>query len=188
MNEIEAVYNWVKNIVFFYILMTAVLHLLPKSNYEKYVRFFGGLLLVVLLLTPILELIYDSDYLPDKISYESFRQEMDTMKLDVVGMEQTQKQAFLTEYEDAIANDVLSLAEEEKLMVKDVSVELSEDYQLENIILSVSLAEQKDGIHIEKITLKDNSQEYPEVLEVKEKIMEFYEVDSSQIQIAVDEG
>ena len=52
---------------------------------------------------------------------------------------------------------------------------------------AVSCTEQQEGIRIQKITLKDNSREYPHVLEVKEKIMKFYEVDSSQIQIAVQE-
>ena len=34
------IYAWVKNLVCFYILLTVVLHLLPKDNYQKYVRFF----------------------------------------------------------------------------------------------------------------------------------------------------
>ena len=183
----ESIYSWVKNLVFFYILMTAVLHLLPKSSYEKYVRFFCGLLLVVLLLSPVLELIYDSGYLLEKINYENFWQETDSMKLDVKGMEQAQKETFLAEYEKAIENDISGMAEDEGLLVNDVRVELSADYKLEHISLSVSLAEQQEGIRIQKITLKDNSREYPHVLEVKEKIMKFYEVDSSQIQIAVQE-
>lgn len=36
------IYSWVKNLVCFYILLTVVLHLLPKENYQKYVRFFSG--------------------------------------------------------------------------------------------------------------------------------------------------
>ena len=109
----EVIYGWVKNIVFFYIIMTAVLHLLPKNSYQKYVRFFGGIILVILLLTPLLELLYHPDYLLDKISYQSFLQDMNTMKLDVEGMEQTQKEIFFKEYEEAIANDIKTLSRED---------------------------------------------------------------------------
>ena len=36
--------------------------------------------------------------------------------------------------------------------------------------------------------LQDNSQEYPEILKLKEKIMSFYDVSEEQIQIMVEEG
>ena len=38
------------------IMVTAVLHLLPNSDYQKYIRFFTGLVLVILLATPILKI------------------------------------------------------------------------------------------------------------------------------------
>lgn len=182
------IFDWVKNIVFFYIIMTAILYLLPKNNYQKYVRFFGGMILVVMLITPLLELVYRPDYLLDKISYESFWQEMDEIQLDVTGMEQQQKQAFQKEYEAAIGEDIVQMAEAEEIVVNDVSVQLSEEYELKQVSLNVRLKESSEGIQIEKITLADNSKEYPDVWELKKKIMEFYEVEDSQIQITVQEG
>ncbi len=183
----EAIYGWVKNIVVFYILMTAVLHLLPKSSYQKYVRFFGGLLLVVMLLTPLLEFLFKEDYLFNQISYEAFWQQADTVKLDVEGMEEFQRRAYLSEYERAIAGDVALLAQEEELAVEEASVTLNEDYSLALVALTVRLTE-GEGMHIEKITLGDNSREYPQVMKLKEKIMDFYEVTDRQIRITVKEG
>ena len=49
---LEYIYEWMENIAFYMVLVTAVMHLLPDSDYQKYVRFFTGLTLVVLLLTP----------------------------------------------------------------------------------------------------------------------------------------
>ncbi len=183
----EAIYNWVKNIVIFYILMTAVLHLLPKSSYQKYVRFFGGLLLVVLLLTPLMELIFKEDYLLNQISYESFWQEVDTVRLDVEGMEAKQQQAYIEEYEKAIAGDVALMARKEELTVQGVRVELSEDLSLVQIGLDVSLTGE-EGIFIKKVTFQDGSSQYPQVAALKEKIMDFYRLEENQIQIAVGEG
>lgn len=182
------VYGWVKNIVFFYILMTAVLHLLPKSSYQKYVRFFGGMLLVVLLVSPLLDLIYHQDYLLDKISYEAFWQELDAVQLDLTGMEESQKQAYQREYEKAIGTDIALMAQEESLFVRQVSVRLTGEYALESIALDLALAEEEEGVHIEKITLGDNSQEYPQVMELKKKIMDFYKVDEGQVKISMQEG
>ena len=37
----EIVYQWVKNLAVFYILLTVVLHLMPDKKYDRYVRHFG---------------------------------------------------------------------------------------------------------------------------------------------------
>lgn len=183
----EAVYNWVKNIVIFYILLTAVLHLLPKNSYQKYVRFFGGLLLVVLLLTPLMELIFKEDYLLNEISYESFWQEVDTIRLDVEGMEEKQQQAYRREYEKAIGADISLMAQEAGLVVHEVTVEITEDYGPLNIVMDVSLSGE-EGIFVEKMTRKDNSSDYPAVANLKEKIMDFYHVTDEEMEIRVREG
>ena len=181
------IYSWVKNIVAFYILMTAVLHLLPKSSYQKYVRFFGGLLLVVLLLTPILTLLKKQDTLLGRVSYESFRQQLDTIQLDTQGLEQWQKAAYQQEYGKAVGGDITLMAQEQELTVLRVEVELTDDYEIASVVMQVSLAGQQEGISIEKITLRDNSREYPAVARFKEKLMEFYKLGESQIQITVQE-
>lgn len=53
---IEAIYTWMKNMVFFLVIVTAVLEVLPGTTYQKYIRFFTGLVLMMLLLTPFLSL------------------------------------------------------------------------------------------------------------------------------------
>ena len=40
----EELYLWIRNLAVFYIFFTAVLNLIPDQKYEKYVRFFMGLL------------------------------------------------------------------------------------------------------------------------------------------------
>ena len=53
---LEYIYEWIGNIAFYMIMVTAVLQLLPNSDYQKYIRFFTGLVLVILLATPILKI------------------------------------------------------------------------------------------------------------------------------------
>ena len=35
----EEIYRWVKTIAFFYIVFSAVLHLVPDVKYERYIRY-----------------------------------------------------------------------------------------------------------------------------------------------------
>lgn len=49
----QEVLNMVKYVAVFYLMEQMVLNLLPAKTYERYVRFYLGLLLVILLLRPI---------------------------------------------------------------------------------------------------------------------------------------
>lgn len=61
----EALYQWIKNLAVFYILLSAVLHLVPQGAYEKYVRFFMGLLLILLMSTPVFSLLGKGSHILD---------------------------------------------------------------------------------------------------------------------------
>ena len=53
----EELYLWIRNLAVFYIFFTAVLNLIPDQKYEKYVRFFMGLLLIFMISTPIFSIL-----------------------------------------------------------------------------------------------------------------------------------
>ncbi len=52
----ETIYEWMKNLAVFYLFFTAVMNFLPDGKYNKYIRHFLGLLLILLLITPILQI------------------------------------------------------------------------------------------------------------------------------------
>ncbi|HIY30445.1 MAG TPA: stage III sporulation protein AF [Candidatus Mediterraneibacter avicola] len=53
---LEEIYGWIQNISIYLIVTAAVMHAVPGKEYEKYVRFFSGLVLILLLFTPLLRL------------------------------------------------------------------------------------------------------------------------------------
>ena len=134
----ELVYTWVKNIVCFYIFMNIIIHLLPKDSYRKYVRFFSGMLLMILVATPVLSVLGQEEVLMQKISQAGFFQELDNIKLDTAHLEQTQKKAYLQEYERAIEMDIERIAQGKGLNPLRTEARLSEDYRVESIVLEVS--------------------------------------------------
>ena len=56
-------YGWIRDIAFYTILMTVVLHLLPEESQKKYVRFFMGIVLMLVVLSPLLSAAGLSDTL-----------------------------------------------------------------------------------------------------------------------------
>lgn len=52
----DSLYEWIRSLAFYLVMVTAVIHMLPDSDYKKYIRFFTGLVLILLLMTPILRI------------------------------------------------------------------------------------------------------------------------------------
>ena len=53
---LQQLYGWIQNIAVYLIVAAAVMHAVPGKDYGKYVRFFSGLVLILLLFTPLLKL------------------------------------------------------------------------------------------------------------------------------------
>ena len=66
----ELIYGWMKNLAYFFIFMTAVLNCMPDNRYRKYVRFFLGLLLIIILSKPLTKLL-NLDQILDCLLYTS---------------------------------------------------------------------------------------------------------------------
>lgn len=63
----QAILDMVRMIAVFYLLEQMVLQLIPGERYERYVRFYLGLLLVLLLLQPVFQTFRLSEQLDQKV-------------------------------------------------------------------------------------------------------------------------
>lgn len=126
----EELYTWIKNLAVFYILFTAILHLVPDEKYERYVRFFMGLLLLFMLSTPVFAIFGKSGEL-----WESFQ---DNYKKEAALREEEEMknlQEFYLEkgYEWESKEKILEKLKESGIEVWDASVNI-EGGQLEVIL------------------------------------------------------
>ncbi len=46
-------YDWMKSVIFYLLLSGIVLHMAPSEQYRKYIRYFTGLVVLILLASPI---------------------------------------------------------------------------------------------------------------------------------------
>ena len=77
MSIIDTVYNWVKNLAFFAILSTAVLQMIPDQGFQKYVRFFTGLLMVSMLILPIFKVTGKENIFTDIYKSKEYREQLE---------------------------------------------------------------------------------------------------------------
>lgn len=53
---IAFIYEWIKNIAFYLVILVAIMQMIPKNSYQKYIRFFAGMILILMLAGPILRI------------------------------------------------------------------------------------------------------------------------------------
>lgn len=63
------IYDWIENIAFYLVILVAVIQMIPKSSYQKYIRFFAGMILILMLAGPIVKLFGMTDF--KSIEYQS---------------------------------------------------------------------------------------------------------------------
>lgn len=50
----EYIFGWIRDIAFYTLLMEVVLHMLPEQGQKKYLQFFMGIVLIILVISPVL--------------------------------------------------------------------------------------------------------------------------------------
>ena len=59
---ITFIYDWMENIAFYLVVLVAVMQMIPQSSYQKYIRFFAGMILILMLAGPILKMFGMTDF------------------------------------------------------------------------------------------------------------------------------
>lgn len=76
----EYLYEWMKNIAYFMILATTVTHLLPDSGYRRYIRLFMGMVLVILLASPVFQLFGRREAFDQIFDSRAYREQMESIE------------------------------------------------------------------------------------------------------------
>ena len=72
---LDYIYDWIENIAFYLVILVAVMQMIPQNSYQKYIRFFAGMILILMLAGPIVKLFGMTDF--QSIEYQSVLQEIE---------------------------------------------------------------------------------------------------------------
>lgn len=117
----EAVYDWMKCLAVFYILLSTMLHLVPTGQYERYVRFFMGLLLILMMCAPAAAILGKS-----REAAESFRlfYEMEENYREEQDLENLQKIYLEKGYGEVIGKKILENLQEKGIQAAEAEVHI----------------------------------------------------------------
>ena len=139
----QEIYQWMKNLAFFHVLTTAILHILPDKRYEQYVRLFMGLLLILLICTPVFAVVGKSQELLEGFRKNYSQEEQERMEVEAQGIRET----FLKEaYESELKKQVEEILNEQKIFCREIEVDMEKNLRV-IIRLSEKITEkQKEAV------------------------------------------
>jgi hypothetical protein len=59
---LDYIYGWMENIAFYMVIVVAAMQMVAGESYKKYIRFFAGMILILMLTGPILKIFGMSEF------------------------------------------------------------------------------------------------------------------------------
>lgn len=72
----EVFYEWIRNMVFYQLLVSIVMNMIPSETYQKYIRFFLGMLFIVIAVQPVLKILQLSEQMDIQYVQEMMEKEL----------------------------------------------------------------------------------------------------------------
>ena len=154
----ELLFDWARNILFFMVFLSVISHLLADRSYEKYIRFFAGMVLILITISPLkggLNFQEQAGILFEEFSDFWEKQQAGEVLADV---DKNRMGMFFSEYKKETEKRIGEMAEAEGFVCGGVEVTLQErsessDYgRVEKIRLHLKKEENVDGEQNERDT------------------------------------
>ena len=164
----DGIYGWLRDVAVFFILMTAVLNILPEAKYRKYVQFFLGLVMVVVLCRPILALGNLESELEDMLGRLTLEEEIQGM----------QQEVLYGAYEGEIENQIGVFLEGKGMEPVEVDVSIGDGSDGEILVERIEVTA---GMEMEEEETGKRERE------LKKELSEVYQVSEAHIIVKLQE-
>lgn len=124
---------WIQRIAIYVILVTVLHSLAGKAQYQQFFRFVSGLVLILLLLSPLLHFFGGNVDIYHSISSYFYRQDMEEIGKLMQSAEGQMQEMIEKEYADALRSQVEQIAGEQGLKVQKLSVQMQDDGSLQGL-------------------------------------------------------
>ena len=204
----ELVNTWVRNIVVYMILNTIIMNLLGDKSYKKYVSIVSGMVLLLIVVTPLLKLTNLEESLDYFLKSNEYSVEASEFKNDINRMEKEQRELIFTDYKKKLKIQVTDLLSEEGYRLIGFAVTIEESPSSTNFgeLLAMDIAigameeaAEEDSSHfsvdsIDKIEIpridkneKKAEQMSPSPLQIqlKKRLADFYNIGQDNINITI---
>ncbi len=110
----DYLYEWIQNIAFYMVMVTAIMHIIPNPDYKRYVRFFTGLVLVIMLAAPFLKLLGLGDSWENLNDSKAYQDQVKKIEQAMQSLERTDTQGD--------PDDILTEEQRDEIDVEEIKI------------------------------------------------------------------
>ncbi len=203
----DIIYNWIRNIIIYMILNAIVMNLLGDKSYKKYVSIVSGMILVLIIISPLMNYMDLEDTLDYYLQANDFAVETSEFKSDLNRMEEAQSDAIFAEYKEKIRLQVDEILQEDKLKLVNFNLTIDKNNKSstfgEILHMDIDAKMEKsdeeeddhrlfvDKIDIESIRINEQEEKdmaeppSPMEINIKNKLADFYNIEQVNINISI---
>lgn len=135
----HAIFEWIQNIICFLIILSAVLEVLPGKQYQRYVRFYTGIVFLLLVVSPVFQLFGAGDIFEKKLEQKEYEQMIRKTEQKEQYFQTEDFLGILSDIENDTVGNVISEEEKESYSEQKSDIRINvEDIRIgdENQIIS----------------------------------------------------
>ena len=180
----EILLEWARNIIFFMVFLSVIIHLLADASYEKYIRFFAGIVLILITVSPLKGGLDFQEKAGRFFEEFSFFQEKEQAGKALSKADQERMGAFLAEYNEKsgeygkIRKIILHLKEEKMTSPQDEETKMVKEKAGEEVSVKVEIPPV-----ITKEKQERPGTESKQEQQLKRKVAQYYGLEEACIEI-----
>lgn len=147
----NAVLGFLKDFLIVYLVLTILMHLTAADQYKKYLKFFSGMVLMLMLVSPVFRFLHSDGRLKALMSYDAFWERLDKQSgQNLREMDFLQNSRYLEKYEEAVAQDIRNRMKDsideqsgQNLQVSRIKVRLDGSYGIQSVTVFMHDADEQ---------------------------------------------
>lgn len=116
----------VQNLVIYMFLVTIILNLVKASSYKKYIELFTGLILILILFTPVVQLLTGKEKLEESLLAKQFFFESRDSAEFIYEAETDTKKELIRLYSEKVKEQIQLLGKEKGIEIERIEIKLNE--------------------------------------------------------------
>ena len=184
----ETIYSWMRNLVCYCLVYSIVMNIVPQKQYQMYIKNFMGMLLVVMILTPVLQFFLSDRVLKEFFQTEEMRAAWEEARRTDVVFTQESDEYLLYACREEITEQIKEMLGEYGLYPADIEVTLKqgEMIEVENIRIQAVSQGESGRITVGEVEVspEDETQD-PAAEEIRKRLTDVYQIDAAHISISL---
>ncbi len=190
----DTVYETIRNISVFIILTTIVNNILSENSYKKYVRFFSGLAMIIIIIKPVFNIMYGGENIFSGIKINALKIDRDELEEELKMYGETAEDKIEEEYRKVIDESLDVIAAGHDLVITDKSINIDMDSEsetfgmIEAVFIKTAEKGSDNKTDISNIQIDSDGNVYSNAGKVKqdklaEEIAEYYGIDKNKVEV-----